>query len=184
MNYERTQQGNLLDFWLCWSRYIITLDIVNVIMNLIVSSHYLRADHLNSLCAILDRGLFAWSTPPQLFPLVQNWFPALPGLALQIQIHVSTIAKIQIHVSTIAKIQSVVKIPLHTYFELKQIKANEAMEMRRSRRRRMVVISTKANNDGVNGGEDTDANDEKGTRCDAAKTRLTIVSSFNEVNNN
>ena len=51
-------------------------------------------------------------------------------------------------------------------------------------KRRMVVISTKANNDGVNGGEDTDANDEKGTRCDAAKTRLTIVSSFNEVNNN
>ena len=46
-------------------------------------------------------------------------------------------------------------------------------------KRRMVVISTKANNDGVNGGEDTDANDEKGTRSDAAKTRLTIVSSFN-----
>ena len=39
-------------------------------------------------------------------------------------------------------------------------------------RRRMVVISTKAKNDGVNGGEDTDANDEKGTRSDAAKTRL------------
>ena len=47
-------------------------------------------------------------------------------------------------------------------------------------KRRMVVISTKANNDGVNGGEDTDANDEKGTRSDAAKTRLTIVSSFNK----
>ena len=47
-------------------------------------------------------------------------------------------------------------------------------------RRRMVLISTKANNDGVNGGEDTDANDEKGKRSDAAKTRLTIVSSFNK----
>ena len=47
-------------------------------------------------------------------------------------------------------------------------------------KRRMVVISTKANNDGVNGGEDTDANDEKSKRSDAAKTRLTIVSSFNK----
>ena len=47
-------------------------------------------------------------------------------------------------------------------------------------KRRMVVISTKANNDGVNGGEDTDANDEKGKRSNAAKTRLTIVSSFNK----
>ena len=53
-----------------------------------------------------------------------------PQIALQIQIHVSTIAKIQ---------SVVIKIPLHTYFELEQIKANEAMEMRR-RRRRMVVL--------------------------------------------
>ena len=43
-------------------------------------------------------------------------------------------------------------------------------------KRSMVVIFTKANNDGVNSGEDTDANDEKGKRSDAAKTRLTIVS--------
>ena len=43
-----------------------------------------------------------------------------------------------------------------------------------------MVISTKANNDGVNGEEDTNTNDEKGKRSDAAKTRLTIVSSFNK----
>ena len=45
-------------------------------------------------------------------------------------------------------------------------------------RRRIVVISTKTNNDGVNGGEDTDANDEKGKRSNAAKTRLTNHSQF------